>query len=92
MIPAELAWLFWDVDPATIDITVHRDYVLERLMTRGDLAAMRWVRQTYSREDLADFLARKHSRLAPRERAFWSLVAGAPMPAGVGGGRPPWTG
>ena len=44
MIPTELAWLFWDVDPAQIDLERHRDYILERVMMRGDWFAMRWLR------------------------------------------------
>jgi len=35
VIPTELAWLFWDVDPVQIDLQHHRDYVLERIMSRG---------------------------------------------------------
>jgi hypothetical protein len=92
MIPAAIAWLFWDVDPAAIDPDRHRDYVLERIMSRGDLVAMRWLAAQYAPAVLAEFLERKGHRLAPRERAFWSLIAGVPCAAGPGGGRPPWAG
>jgi len=92
VIPAELTWLFWDVDPAAIDLDRHRDYVIERIMSRGDWAAMRWLARQFERESLADFLRRKGHRLAPRERAFWSLIAGVPYKAEPGGGRPPWAG
>lgn len=92
MIPAELAWLFWDVDPAEIDLARHRDYVVERIMARGNWEAMRWLIRNVEREVLADFLRRKGDRLAPRERAFWSLMAGVPYEAAPGGGRPPWAG
>lgn len=92
VIPETIAWLFWDVDPQTIDLERHADYVLERVMSRGDLAAMRWLARTISTTAMADFLARKGNRLAPRERAFWSLIAGVPCTVGEGGGRPPWAG
>jgi len=39
------------------------------------LQAMRWLDRHVDRELLADFLRRKGHRLAPRERAFWSLIA-----------------
>lgn len=89
---AEVARLFWDVDPESVDVEQHRDYVMERVMARGGWEAMRWLRRTYSREQLADFLLRKGSRLAPRERAYWALIAGVDIPIGQGGGRPPWAG
>lgn len=90
MVPTAVAWLFWDVDPATIDLDRHQDYVLERIMSRGDFEAMRWLTRTYSKSTLADHLTRRGSRLAPRERAFWSLIAGVKVAAATGGGRPDW--
>ncbi len=92
MIPTELAWLFWDVDPMQIDLERHRDYVLERIMTRGDWFAMRWLIAHVEKPMLADFLLRRGDRVAPRDRAFWSLIAGVPFRAMPGGGRPSWAG
>jgi len=92
VIPTELTWLFWDVDPGAIDLERHRDYVVERIMARGDLQAMRWLARHFERDVLAAFLRSKGHRLAPRERAFWSLIAGVPYEAAPGGGRPSWAG
>jgi hypothetical protein len=88
--PKEVKRLFWDVDAARIDRDRDADYVLERVMARGGWAAMRWLRATYSEAELADFLRRRGARLAPRERAYWSLIAGANLAQVPGGGRPPW--
>jgi hypothetical protein len=90
-LPDFIQILFWDVDPATVDLTGHRDYVMERVMTRGGWDAMRWLRSTYETTSLADFLQTRGERLAPRERAYWSLVALCEVPQEQGGGRPPWT-
>jgi hypothetical protein len=92
VIPAELHWLFWDVDPQTLDLERHRDYVVERIMARGNWEAMRWLIHNVERAALADFLRRKGHRLAPRERAFWSLIADVPYEHAPGGGRPTWAG
>jgi hypothetical protein len=90
VLPPDIVLLFWDVDPATVDLELHRDYVLERVMSRGGCAAMRWLRASFPADVLADFLRRKGHRLPPRERAYWSLVSGADLPAEPGGGRPTW--
>jgi hypothetical protein len=90
--PEEVARLFWDTDPATVDRERHRDYIMERVMSRGGWAAMRWLRQAYSLEQLAEFLRRKGPRLAPRELAYWSIIAGVEMPIPRGGARSPWAG
>ena len=91
-LPDDVERLFWDVDPKLIDLAVHRDYVLERVMTRGTWAAMTWLRRTYSREELADFIERRSDRLTPRDLAYWSLICGVRLSIPRGGGRPVWAG
>ncbi|MEM1417822.1 MAG: hypothetical protein AAGH15_23185 [Myxococcota bacterium] len=88
--PASVERLFWDVDPADVELRVHADYVMERVMTRGTLEAMRWLRATYSVAELAAFLERCGERLAPRDRAYWRLVADLPREREPSGARPPW--
>ena len=85
-VPREVQKLFWDTRAATIDLDRYGDYVMER----GSWEAMCWLRRTFSQRRLADFLLRKGARLAPRERAYWALVAGVDVPTGQGGARPPW--
>jgi len=92
VLPADVARLFWEIDVTTLDLERHRDYVLERVMTRGGLEAMRWLVRTYDRAQLAEFLSRRAERLTPRDRAFWGLVAGVAVHVGPGGGRPTWAG
>ncbi|MBI2896152.1 MAG: hypothetical protein HYY06_21520 [Deltaproteobacteria bacterium] len=91
--PDSVLRLFWDVDPSTVDIDRHRDYVIERVMARGGWSAMCWLRRVYAKEALADFLQRRGaSRLAPRDLAYWALIAGLDVPIPRGGGRPAWAG
>ncbi|HET7500876.1 MAG TPA: hypothetical protein VFK02_07740 [Kofleriaceae bacterium] len=92
MIPGELTWLFWDVDPTQVDLERHRDFVFERIMTRGDWFAMRWLIAHAPKPELAEFLREHGDRLTPRDRAFWCLIADVPFRAPSGGGRPSWAG
>jgi hypothetical protein len=91
-LPPEVTRLFWDVDPEAVDLRRHADYVMERIMTRGTWAAMCWLRAQYGREELADFIRRRGERLAPRDRAYWALIAGVAAHQRPGGARPPWAG
>lgn len=84
--------LFWDVDPRAVDLDLHRDYVLERVMLRGGWEAMKWLRQAYSSEELQAFLLKHGRHIPPREYAYWALIAGLPRNARTGGGRPGWAG
>jgi Family of unknown function (DUF6922) len=92
VIPEGLARLFWDVEPSSVDLVAHRDYVMERVMSRGDWEAMRWLCRVYSTDELTDFLTHKGERLSARDRAYWALVAGVTASQIAGGGRPKWAG
>ncbi|MFI5305896.1 MAG: DUF6922 domain-containing protein [Polyangiales bacterium] len=91
-VPEEVAKLFWDVDPKSVDLARHSDYVMERIMSRGGWAAMLWLRRAYSADELANFLLRRGARLAPRDLAYWCVVSGLKLPIPRGGGRPSWAG
>lgn len=91
-VPECVRRLFWDVDPDTVELGLHADYVMERVMGRGTWEAMRWLKTTYSTEQFADFLRRKGDRLTARDRAYWTLIAGISAPQAVRGGRPTWAG
>jgi hypothetical protein len=91
-LPPHVEILFWDVVPADVDLEAHADYVIERIMSRGTRQAMRWLRDTYSRDRLARFVMDHGDRLSPRDDAYWSLITGVVRPARRGGGRPPWAG
>jgi hypothetical protein len=91
-IPEEFERLFWGVDPTAIDLDRHKDFVIERVMSRGSWRAMRWLRSVYATEVLASTLRTIQSRLAPRDVAYWSLVTRAGVAPTPGGARPPWAG
>lgn len=92
-LPAEVVRLLWDVDVDAVDLTRDRDLVFERIMSRGDLSAMRWLRSRFTKEELAAFVrGRGRARLAPRDLAYWALVSGVDMEQSPGGGRPGWAG
>ncbi len=76
-IPKDLFGLFWDIEPETIHIVKHGDFVMGRIMERGNWEAMRWLFETYSRKQLASFLEKRGRRILPaRELNYWCLVSG----------------
>jgi hypothetical protein len=92
VLPNEVERLLWDIEVPTLDLKRHADFVMERVMSRGGWTAMQWLRSAYGRDDLAAFLVRKGDRLAARDLAYWSVVAGIELPISSGGGRPRWAG
>lgn len=91
-LPEAVRILFWEVEPENVDLQRHRDYVMQRIMTRGSWEAMRWLRRTYPLEQVADFIRRKGRKLTPRDEAYWALIARVEVIQRPGGGRPAWAG
>lgn len=89
-LPYDVTMLFWEVDPGAVDLERHRDYVLERVMSRGGWEAMRWLRGAYPVDQLREFLVSHGARLCGRDFAYWALIAGLEVEAPAGGGRPRW--
>ena len=89
--PPDVRRLLWDVDPDALDVDRHLDFVIERVMMRGNRAAMTWLRTHVATERLREVLQCRGHRLSPLDLAYWSLVCGVPdEPQSPGGGRPTW--
>ncbi|MFT4848237.1 MAG: hypothetical protein ACJAT1_000074 [Marivirga sp.] len=44
--------LFWDTDRQTIDVAVHKRYIIQRILTRGNLNDFELMNKYYDRETL----------------------------------------
>ena len=64
--------LFWDADPKKIDLNKNKRYVIERILDRGRLDEYKWLRDTYSPEDIKNTITRERSQLDMKSRNFWS--------------------
>jgi hypothetical protein len=92
-LPPFVALLLWDVDPGAIDPARDAALIFERVMSRGSWEAMKWLRATYPRAALADFVRGEGARrLSPRDLSYWGLICDVPVVVGPGGGRPSWAG
>lgn len=62
--PTELKKYFWDTDFEKLDLQKNKGYIISRLYCYGDLKAIRWVNNTYSKEDIKN-VAIKRRDLRP---------------------------
>jgi hypothetical protein len=72
MVPAELGRFFWDVNPAELDPLRHKSFIVERILEFGDEKAVRWLFDTFSRDDIAAILDSSRS-LSMKSRNFWRI-------------------
>ena len=62
--PIDLKKYFWDTNFEQLDIKKNKAYIISRLYCYGDLKAIRWVKCTYSKEDIKE-VAKNRRDLKP---------------------------
>jgi hypothetical protein len=75
MVPAERAWLFWDVDPDEIEVERDARYVTSRVLEHGRLADVRWLVEQYGLEGIRAFFENGgHPELSGPTLSLWRAV------------------
>lgn len=69
-LPRNLYRYFWDIEPEKLDPKKYPTYVISRLFEYGDIEAIRWMFQHYSKRKLKEGLNRRG--LWNRARVFWT--------------------
>ena len=77
MIPSDLRDLFWDTNLDDFSPEAYPDYSIFRVLEFGDLAAVTWLRQTFSDAEIRRVLISER-RLSEKSANFWALVYGLP--------------
>ncbi|MFA4028826.1 MAG: hypothetical protein GDYSWBUE_000890 [Candidatus Fervidibacterota bacterium] len=77
VLPKELHRYFWDTDPTKVNLRLHRQFIIERLLEFGDEEAIRWLRRTFG-DDAIGEVVQKSRRLSKRTANFWRLILGIP--------------
>ena len=52
--PVEFKKYFWDTDFEKLDLKRNRRFIITRLYCYGDLKAIRWVKNTYTEDEIKD--------------------------------------
>lgn len=64
---------FWDVDFNSLDLQQHKKFILERILELGDDAAVKWMFENFSKNDIQHVL--EHSRqISQKSRNYWNLI------------------
>lgn len=71
MSPLTKKSLFWDTDLNTLDLVLHKRYIIERILKLGDLDDYYWMRNAYSTEEIKNVILEERSDLDPKSISFW---------------------
>jgi hypothetical protein len=70
--------LFWDVDPATIDVDQNARYVIERILDLGNQNDVRWLLGQYPEKQIKVVISTSR-RLHKKSAHFWGLMYHIPL-------------
>ncbi len=70
--------LFWDASLATIELQKHKNFVIERVLSRGFLSDFYMLQKIYSSNDIQDLL-KKSKVIDAKTRNFCSIYFNIPV-------------
>ncbi len=69
---------FWDTDLQAIDPTLHKDFVIERLLQYGGLEGVRWMLECWGTDAIKKVVQKSRS-LSRMTATFWSVYFDLPV-------------
>lgn len=77
-IPKSLHRFFWDVDVKKLDPKNKPYFVINRLLDKGNVEAVRWVRENYTESQIKETFMRLRD-FNPKVGRFWALFLKIPQ-------------
>lgn len=72
-IPTKFKTLFWDCDFSQICIDSHKQFVIARLLEKGNKYAIKWVYDTFSLSDIKSVVYNSNN-ISSQTKNFWNIV------------------
>lgn len=66
--------LFWDTDPALLDIQKNSTYIVERILDFGNDTEVKWLFQQYPSSFIKAVVYAPRSQLHNKSQVLWKLV------------------
>lgn len=70
-LPATFKSYFWDVDFNSLNQEENKNFILKRVLDRGDTQALTWVTQNYNRKEIAKLLFTVRD-ISTKTANFWA--------------------
>lgn len=76
-VPSELHLFFWDVDAQKLNPSKNPNYVINRLLDKGNLQAARWVLKNFPKELIVETIKTRRD-FSPWTALFWAHYLNIP--------------
>lgn len=72
-LPTSFKKYFWDVDFNSLNFIEAKSFILKRLLDRGDMEALTWLRKYYTKEEIKELLLNTRD-LSQKTANFWADI------------------
>ncbi len=80
-IPSSTAPFFQEYDFHKLDVRLHASLIIERILAYGSRAEVRWLLDTYGRDQVREWVAQSGVKRLPWRRLdLWCFVFDIPLP------------
>ncbi len=74
-LPIQYKKYFWDCDFNNLDLIIHKEYILNRLLSFGDLSAIHFIFNNFSKNEIFEYLKIKGAKTLSRTNfLFWQKL------------------
>ncbi|HCP09039.1 MAG TPA: hypothetical protein DIT25_04570 [Candidatus Moranbacteria bacterium] len=63
--------LFWDIDRDKLDPASHGDFIVKRILERGDIEDFKWAVDQYGRDFVAEVFSKNSEKFDLKSNNFW---------------------
>jgi hypothetical protein len=65
--------LFWDVNLQELDEKKHSDFIIQRILEKGDLDDLQWAIDSYGRDSVKNVFGKNSAKMDRKSQNFWCL-------------------
>lgn len=72
-IPQQFKVLFWDCKFNQVDIDRHKQFIIERLLEKGNMDAVKWVFNNFRKQAIFN-IVQTSQNISSKTKNFWDIV------------------
>ena len=65
--------LFWDVDKKKLDPEISKEFIVRRILDRGDLEDLHWAEKFYGKKNLKKIFCQFQNKFDKKSINFWQF-------------------
>lgn len=72
-LPKTLHNLFWDVNIQSLNEYTHKEFIIQRILEKGDFSSIRWILRRYSLDTISQIIT-SGTNLSSATVNFWKQL------------------